>query len=1088
MKALRRMLAVYQGRPRELREYVAVAAEVARALPTERAALLALERAAHRSGDFTALEEALRDRLAGDGPAHEGGAAKPPRVELVRARLGLAAIARRRGDEVRALEEVQPLLTEAPGHRGAACAALLFATRAGRTRERADALVQIAGPSRPALRSVLLAVAAELYERSGAEELGRRTAEQACEADPACARAVASLSAITEPTPDRVAAAAVERAMTTVLPRGVWCGRLARAFDELGEPALAFAWTQRWLALRPGSADAMAELLRRAAATRDGAKVGDALGWVLAQPRPLDELAEPIADAVMSLIELDRSRARALARRALDVLGPRVPLLRARLLELSRQATDPGLAIAVLERYLATGTLGNLAGEVLLELGPAPHRRGRLRRRRAGARARRRGGPRSERRAHPRRQPGGGHARSRRLAGLRRAGGHRRGEGGGARGAHGPRRAHHRYRGRHRVPRARQPPVGPGRGSAPRRGGVLPRLRADARGRGGALLARHGGVRRRPRGHRGAAVPSGAGRRGRRSAHPEAPRQPPHRGGQPGHRPHHAGARPPRRGQRHRERSLARRRHRAGREERPRRRRRRGPRPHLRSAGGGRPGVLRQARRALSRRSPAREARRRRSGAAPRGRLLRGGALGGHLVRAAHPPLGARRRSDRGRARHRARRGGGLPRDAAGVAEAGGCPRRPRRGGGADPLRPAPARAQRPPRPGHRRRGRRRRAGALAARRRRRGRHGPAPRRARGERGPAPARRPRRRARGGGDGPPRGGPGLAGSRLPGARSRDERRRRHRRVRRDGSARPPAHRRARGRARLGGARPRHRRETLLERGQGPPAPGEPGGRRARRRGRPGRAPGHRGPPPARRRRPGRGGRRRRLRPRRRRSRPQARRHRQAGGPRARPGPPRGRARARGARQRGHRRAGAGHRLASARRRGQGPGLRAAPGAPGPVRTRRGHRGAAPRRAPAREPAPRGARAGGARSRRSAPPPRPPPGRVRGAGGARLRGRPAGSGAARGDARPGAGHRRPRALRRRPRGRVPADRERRATRGVPPRAGADLHGARRGRGGDRLLPADLRISIPPTPRPSRCSSATPTSAAITRRSRR
>ncbi len=372
VKALRRILAVYQGRPRELREYVAAAAELARALPTERAALLALERAAHRSGDFSALEEVLRDRLAGgDGQEHEG-AAKPPRVEVVRARLGLAAIARRRGDEARALEEVRPVLADAPGHRGAACAALLFATRAGRARERADALVQIAGPASPALRSVLLAVAAELYhltEHEGSADLARRTAEQACEADPGGARAVATLSAITEATPDRVAAAAVERAMSTVLPRGVWCGRLALAFDELGEPALAFAWTQRWLALHPGSAEAMTQLLRRAAATGDGARVGDALGWVLAQPRPLVELAEPIAAAVMSLLELDKARARALARRALDVLGPRVPILRARLLELSQRAADPGLAIAVLERYLATGTLGAFAGEVLLELG-----------------------------------------------------------------------------------------------------------------------------------------------------------------------------------------------------------------------------------------------------------------------------------------------------------------------------------------------------------------------------------------------------------------------------------------------------------------------------------------------------------------------------------------------------------------------------------------------------------------------------------------------------------------------------------------------------------------------------------------------
>jgi cellulose synthase operon protein C len=363
VKALRRMIAVYQGRPREIGAYLATLTELARAVPTERATLLALERAAHRAGDFGALEAVLRDRL-------HGGA---PRVEVVRARLGLAAIARRRGDEGRALEEVLPVLVEAPGHRGAACAALLFATRAGRARERADALVQLAGPAPPPLRSMLLAVAAELYQREGHAEQARRAAEQACEADPGSARALSTLSAVTEATPDRVAAAAVERAITAVLPRGAWCERLALAFDALGEPAVAFAWTQRWLALHPGSATAMVQLLRRAALAEgagagDGARVGDALGWVLAQPRPLGDLAEAIAGALEALLDLDRVRARTLARRALDVVGPRVPALRVRLLELSERAADPGLAIAVLERHLATDTLGAGVGEVLLDL------------------------------------------------------------------------------------------------------------------------------------------------------------------------------------------------------------------------------------------------------------------------------------------------------------------------------------------------------------------------------------------------------------------------------------------------------------------------------------------------------------------------------------------------------------------------------------------------------------------------------------------------------------------------------------------------------------------------------------------------
>ena len=371
--ALRHLAAATRGRPAEIAEHVATLAELARALPKDRALLVALERASRRSGSPGPLEEVLRERL------REGA----PRAEATRARLGLAALARRAGDEARALDEVRTLLEETPGHREAAWA-LLLASRAGRGRERAEALVQIAGPSWPALRAVLLAVAAELFETAEAAEAARLTAEHACEADPTCARAVATLAnvahralrthggepvepAVDSPA-DRVGAAAIERAMTTVLPRSTWCESLASSFDELGEPGLALAWTQRWLALRPGSAQAMERFLYRASASRDPARIGDAISWVLAQPRPLADFVEPLADALFALVELDRPRARALGRRALDVIGPRVPLLRAHLLEIAERTADPGLAISVLERYLAAETLGPFAGELLLEL------------------------------------------------------------------------------------------------------------------------------------------------------------------------------------------------------------------------------------------------------------------------------------------------------------------------------------------------------------------------------------------------------------------------------------------------------------------------------------------------------------------------------------------------------------------------------------------------------------------------------------------------------------------------------------------------------------------------------------------------
>jgi hypothetical protein len=356
--ALLKLLPLCHGRVGDPALYLAALVEVCGAVPAERAHLIALERVSARLGDDAPLADLLHQRLRGS----------LPRVELSRTRLGLSAIARRGGDEIKALEEVLPLLGEAPGHRGAACAALFLATRVDRPRARAEALGQLAGPVWPALRSMLLAVAAELYAEVGAAEAARTSAEQACEADPSCARAVSALARIAGSTGDALGAAALERAMTAVLPQGASCERLARTFEALEDMELALAWTQRWLALRPGSPQAMDRLLRRAAKVRDPAPIADALGWVLAQPKPLLDLTESIADTLDVLLDVDRARARAFARRALDVLGPRVPILRARLLRLAERASDPGLAIAVLERYVAVEGLGAFASELLVEL------------------------------------------------------------------------------------------------------------------------------------------------------------------------------------------------------------------------------------------------------------------------------------------------------------------------------------------------------------------------------------------------------------------------------------------------------------------------------------------------------------------------------------------------------------------------------------------------------------------------------------------------------------------------------------------------------------------------------------------------
>ncbi len=399
--ALRRLVVIYRGRPGEREAYEQALAALARAFPADRSCLLALDRLSRRTGGGDALEAVLEERLADaerraaaapriapvEDPASAGsrpgaGEAADPargpaltRVELVRTRLLMSAIHRRRGEEARALEDVLPLLVEAPGHRGAASAALLLATRVGRVRERADALVQLAGPVWPALRAVLLALAAELYVAADDAAMARKVAELGCEADPSCARAVATLGSVIaaqvealEARADRAGAGAIERAITTVLPRGALCDGLARSLEAIGELGLALAWTQRWLALRPGCPRATGELIRRAAAARDAARLSDALAWVLAQPKPLGDMTAVLADALHALLELDAARAAALARRALDVFGPRIPPLRERLLELAQRAVDPSLAVAVLERWRAGEPDTTSAVELLLML------------------------------------------------------------------------------------------------------------------------------------------------------------------------------------------------------------------------------------------------------------------------------------------------------------------------------------------------------------------------------------------------------------------------------------------------------------------------------------------------------------------------------------------------------------------------------------------------------------------------------------------------------------------------------------------------------------------------------------------------
>jgi tetratricopeptide (TPR) repeat protein len=260
------------------------------------------------------------------------------------------------------------IVSQARGVEAAAATLLQATLHASNNRERADSLVQLAASTSGEVAAVLLAVAAESYLGLGLNQHARRTAEDACLADPASARAFSALARATIAAPERDAAMAVESGSSTMLIRASICSGMAHAFEAVGEDAQALTWTQRWLALQPGSPEAMHELVRRASKAYDPDRLEEALHWVLSQPRPLDDMASAFGEALELLAELDQDRANDLGRRALDMYGPRVPGLRGRLLALGDRTGDASLSINLLERLVSSKVKDGRAVERLFDL------------------------------------------------------------------------------------------------------------------------------------------------------------------------------------------------------------------------------------------------------------------------------------------------------------------------------------------------------------------------------------------------------------------------------------------------------------------------------------------------------------------------------------------------------------------------------------------------------------------------------------------------------------------------------------------------------------------------------------------------
>lgn len=248
-----------------------------------------------------------------------------------------------------------------------ACLAAVTAVRAADPELRARALLLVARHGRGRFRAVVASVASESLLELGLLEEARGAAELAVEAEPSWQRGIAAQALVAQRDPDASAAVLLERSLAVVLARVQACRVLADSSERRGALRLALTWTQRQLSQRPGDPELAKELLRRAAAAGDGERLADALSWLLSQPIPIAHLVHAAADSLRALTELSREHAPELARRVLDVMGPRAEPIREAILHVARVCELPDLEAQVLERWLVTAPAETRPG-ALVEL------------------------------------------------------------------------------------------------------------------------------------------------------------------------------------------------------------------------------------------------------------------------------------------------------------------------------------------------------------------------------------------------------------------------------------------------------------------------------------------------------------------------------------------------------------------------------------------------------------------------------------------------------------------------------------------------------------------------------------------------
>jgi tetratricopeptide (TPR) repeat protein len=314
-------------------------------------------RVAERVGDFDGIARLAKAHLEARGPN-------------VRVR-GLLVSALRRNGNLAGASAAARVFSEESAMRWTCSVAWITAAAAGDASTRGRALAAIAPASGARVAATVAAVGAEILASVEETDAARRAAELACRSDGRNVRALLVLARVATVAEGRVAQVAIERAIDSAGASAFWCTRLSDILAHAGDKRGAVTWARRAVALRPGDPAATQALVDRAIDAGDAEALGEALAWLVPQPQSGKELSDRIAPGLEVLAALDASRAVTVARRALDVLGPRYGSLRSAIEQVADLAKDARLRAKVAERWIAAGAPAAERGPLLVELASA---------------------------------------------------------------------------------------------------------------------------------------------------------------------------------------------------------------------------------------------------------------------------------------------------------------------------------------------------------------------------------------------------------------------------------------------------------------------------------------------------------------------------------------------------------------------------------------------------------------------------------------------------------------------------------------------------------------------------------------------